>query len=85
MRGADLVFACIGTALEVFSRYRAVEVDAHGLGEAPHHVEGKAKDFGCRICDFFLVFLVAIWRGWSIAHCEPTRAILTRIVASANS
>ena len=25
IRGADLVFACIGPALEIFSRYRAVE------------------------------------------------------------
>ena len=25
IRGADLVFACVGPALEIFSRYRAVE------------------------------------------------------------
>ena len=36
IRGADLVFACIGPALEVFSRYRAVETaegDRVGLSE----------------------------------------------------
>ena len=36
IRGADLVFACIGPALEIFSRYRGVETaDGHpvGLGE----------------------------------------------------
>jgi hypothetical protein len=26
IRGADLVFACVGPALEIFSRYRAVEM-----------------------------------------------------------
>ena len=30
IRGADLVFACIGPALEIFSRYRAVET-AEGM------------------------------------------------------
>ena len=25
VRGADLVFACVGPALEIFSRYRSVE------------------------------------------------------------
>ena len=36
IRGADLVFACIGSALEIFSRYRAVETaegDEVGLPE----------------------------------------------------
>ena len=36
IRGADLVFACIGPALEIFSRYRAVETaegDTVGLSE----------------------------------------------------
>src|SRR5207253_2566917 len=28
VRGADLVFACIGPALEIYSRYRAVETAA---------------------------------------------------------
>ena len=33
IRGADLVFACIGPALEIFSRYRAVETaDGHTVG-----------------------------------------------------
>ena len=32
IRGADLVFACIGPALEVFSRYRAVETAAGQYG-----------------------------------------------------
>ncbi len=36
VRGADLVFACIGPALEIYSRYRAVETaegDEVGLGD----------------------------------------------------
>ena len=33
VRGADLVFACIGPALEIFSRYRAVETaEGHEVG-----------------------------------------------------
>ena len=33
IRGADLVFACIGPALEIFSRYRAVETaEGRGVG-----------------------------------------------------
>ena len=33
IRGADLVFACIGPALEIFSRYRAVETaEGHNVG-----------------------------------------------------
>ena len=33
IRGADLVFACIGPALEIFSRYRAVETaEGHKVG-----------------------------------------------------
>ena len=33
IRGADLVFACIGPALEIFSRYRAVETaEGHTVG-----------------------------------------------------
>ena len=33
VRGADLVFACIGPALEIFSRYRAVETaEGHKVG-----------------------------------------------------
>ncbi len=37
IRGADLVFACVGPALEVFSRYRAVETaDGHEVGLAEY-------------------------------------------------
>ncbi len=37
IRGADLVFACIGPALEIFSRYRAVETaDGHRVGLAEY-------------------------------------------------
>ena len=33
IRGADLVFACVGPALEIFSRYRAVETaEGHKVG-----------------------------------------------------
>ena len=35
IRGADLVFACVGPALEIFSRYRAVETaEGHEVGLA---------------------------------------------------
>ena len=37
VRGADLVFACIGPALEIFSRYRAVETaEGHEVGLAEY-------------------------------------------------
>ena len=37
IRGADLVFACIGPALEIFSRYRAVETaDGRAVGLAEY-------------------------------------------------
>ena len=39
IRGADLVFACIGPALEIFSRYRAVETaEGHEIG-LPEYLE----------------------------------------------
>ena len=39
IRGADLVFACVGPALEIFSRYRAVETaDGHAV-ELPEYLE----------------------------------------------
>ena len=39
IRGADLVFACIGPALEIFSRYRAVETaEGHTVG-LPDYLE----------------------------------------------
>ena len=39
IRGADLVFACIGPALDIFSRYRAVEtVEGHEVG-LPEYLE----------------------------------------------
>ena len=39
IRGADLVFACIGPALEIFSRYRAVETaEGHEVG-LPEYLE----------------------------------------------
>ena len=39
IRGADLVFACIGPALEIFSRYRAVETaEGHTIG-LPDYLE----------------------------------------------
>ena len=39
IRGADLVFACVGPALEIFSRYRAVETaDGHEVG-LPKYLE----------------------------------------------
>ena len=39
IRGADLVFACIGPALEIFSRYRAVETaEGHTVG-LPEYLE----------------------------------------------
>ena len=39
VRGADLVFACIGPALEIFSRYRAVETaEGHNIG-LPEYLE----------------------------------------------
>ena len=37
IRGADLVFACIGPALEIFSRYRGVEApDGRTVGLAEY-------------------------------------------------
>ena len=39
IRGADLVFACVGPALEIFSRYRAVETaEGHEIG-LPEYLE----------------------------------------------
>ncbi len=39
IRGADLVFACVGPALEVFSRYRAVETAEGGEVGLPDYLE----------------------------------------------
>ena len=39
IRGADLVFACIGPALEIFSRYRAVETAEGGEIGLPTYLE----------------------------------------------
>ena len=39
VRGADLVFACIGPALEVFSRYRAVETAEGAKVALPEYLE----------------------------------------------
>ena len=39
IRGADLVFACIGPALEIFSRYRAVETAEGNTVELPEYLE----------------------------------------------
>ena len=48
MRGADLVFACIGPAMEVYSRYSKVE-DAEGreipLGGDPEAAEPYKRGF----------------------------------------
>ncbi len=39
VRGADLVFACIGPALEIFSRYRAVETAEGDMIGLPDYLE----------------------------------------------
>ena len=39
VRGADLVFACIGPALEIFSRYRAVETAEGRTVGLPEYLE----------------------------------------------
>ena len=39
IRGADLVFACIGPALEIFSRYRAVETAEGDTVDLPAYLE----------------------------------------------
>ena len=39
IRGADLVFACIGPALEIFSRYRAVETAEGHEVDLPEYLE----------------------------------------------
>ena len=39
IRGADLVFACIGPALEIFSRYRAVETAEGHIIDLPDYLE----------------------------------------------
>ena len=39
IRGADLVFACIGPALEIYSRYRAVETAEGCAVELPEYLE----------------------------------------------
>ena len=39
VRGADLVFACVGPALEIFSRYRAVETVTGHEVELPEYLE----------------------------------------------
>ena len=46
VRGADLVFACVGPALEIYSRYRAVEtVDGREVGLA-EYLERVWEDVG---------------------------------------
>ena len=39
VRGADLVFACVGPALEIYSRYRAVETAEGQAVELPEYLE----------------------------------------------
>ena len=39
LRGADLVFSCIGPALEIYSRYRAVETPEGRKVELPEYLE----------------------------------------------
>ena len=39
IRGADLVFACVGPALEIFSRYRTVETAEGGEVGLPEYLE----------------------------------------------
>ena len=39
VRGADLVFACVGPALEIYSRYRRVETPAGDQIELPEYLE----------------------------------------------
>ena len=39
IRGADLVFACVGPALEIFSRYQAVETAEGGAVELAEYLE----------------------------------------------
>ena len=39
VRGADLVFACVGPALEIYSRYRAVETAEGRAVELPEYLE----------------------------------------------
>ena len=39
IRGADLVFACVGPALEIYSRYRRVETPAGDKIELPEYLE----------------------------------------------
>ena len=39
VRGADLVFACVGPALEIYSRYRRVETPAGDKIELPEYLE----------------------------------------------
>jgi adenine-specific DNA methylase len=46
VRGADLVFACIGPALEIFSRYSRVET-AEGAGGRTGRIPGEGLG-GCR-------------------------------------
>ena len=48
IRGADLVFACIGPSLEIFSRYRAVETaEGHEVG-LPGYLEKVWEVVGAR-------------------------------------
>ena len=46
IRGADLVFACVGPALEIFSRYRTVETAEGHAVELPEYLEPFAKFAG---------------------------------------
>ena len=39
IRGADLVFACIGPALKIFSRYRAIETAEGDIIGLPDYLE----------------------------------------------
>ena len=56
-----------------------VEVNAHGLGEAAHYIEGERKARGCGFGDGFFVGLVVLFagvgRGRTLIFCNGGGAL----------
>ena len=74
VRGADLVFACIGPAMEVYSRYSKVE-DAEGreilLGGDPEETEPHKRGFLAYVWE--IVGRTALGQVLGTAEARPAR------------
>jgi adenine-specific DNA methylase len=79
IRGADLVFACVGPAMEIYSRYRKVE-DAEGreipLGGDPEATEPHKRGFLAYVWE--IVGRTALGQVLGTAEAAPATAPLAR-------